>query len=223
MTQLLHWLRYLRQTYRRVQWIFLGSVGLDSFVEERQLSKTINDLTRIGLDAFTTTEAEAFLEKLGRDNGLPLDEPTRKAILDKIGWPLPYHLQLIFHALRDLDQEQVTSQDVYRTWENLLLPQNLSHFDTWRQRLDEQFNLADATAAKTILKHLCLHPKGRTRGQILDALMANLPSTDPRAVEEQLARLLLVLQRDGYLLGSEDKYAFRSPLLREYWYRREVR
>jgi AAA+ ATPase superfamily predicted ATPase len=222
-TQLLHWLRYLRQTYRRVRWIFLGSVGLDNFVEERQLSKTINDLTRIGLDAFTVAEAQAFLEKLGRDNGLFLDEPTRTAVLGKIGWPLPYHLQLIFQALRDLGQEQVGPQDVERAWENLLLPHGLSHFDTWRQRLDEQFNRADATAAKTILKHLCRHPEGRTRGKIFDALMADLPSADPRAVEEQLARLLLVLQRDGYLLSSQDQYTFRSPLLREYWYRWEVR
>jgi len=30
-------------------------------------------------------------------------------------------------------------------------------------------------------------------------------------------------QRDGYLLESAGRYAFRSFLLREYWHRREVR
>ena len=35
---LLHWLRALRQTYRKnVRWIFLGSIGLDSFVDDRKL------------------------------------------------------------------------------------------------------------------------------------------------------------------------------------------
>jgi hypothetical protein len=48
-------------------------------------------------------------------------------------------------------------------------------------------------------------------------------SADPAEVEDQLSRLLLLLQRDGYLLESGRRYAFRSFLLREYWHRREVR
>jgi len=94
---------------------------------------------------------------------------------------------------------------------------------TWGQRLDEQFNLSDATAAKDTLRHLCQHPDGRNRAQILNALVATRQSADPAAVENQLARLLLMLQRDGYLLESSGRYAFRSFLLREYWHRREVR
>jgi hypothetical protein len=221
---LLHWLRAMRQTYRRrVRWIFLGSIGLDGFVDDRQLRKTINDLTSIGLDAFTPDEAQGFLEKLGRDNGLPLAQEARLLILQKIGWPLPYHLQLVFHSLRDLGCPEATTVEVERAVANLLLPENLSHFDTWRQRLDEQFTRPDATAAKRILTHLSLHPEGRTRQQIFDALMAAPPAADPITVEEQLAKLLLVLQRDGYLLENAGNYAFRSFLLREYWHRREIR
>ncbi len=53
--------------------------------------------------------------------------------------------------------------------------------------------------------------------------MSTRQSADPAAVEEQLSRLLLMLQRDGYLLESDSSYAFRSFLLREYWHRREIR
>jgi hypothetical protein len=49
------------------------------------------------------------------------------------------------------------------------------------------------------------------------------PSADVDKVEEQLARLLIVLQRDGYLLADRGRYAFRSFLLREYWRRRHGR
>jgi len=108
-------------------------------------------------------------------------------------------------------------------FEHLLLPNNLSQFDTWRQRLDEQFGQSDATAAKDVLRHLCQHPAGRSRAQVLNALMTTRQSADPAAVEDQIARLLLMLQRDGYLLESAGSYAFRSFLLREYWHRREVR
>ena len=223
-SRLLHWLRALRQTYRRhVRWIFLGSIGLDSFVDDRNLRKTINDLTGMNLEALSVEEADTFLTSLGESNNLPLPVDLRSYIIQRVAWPLPHHLQIVFHALVDSDTKQVDTAAVEAAFAHLLQPTNLSQFDTWRQRLDEQFGLNDATAAKDILRHLCQHPNGRTREQVLNALMTTRQSTDPTAVDEQLCRLLLMLQRDGYLLESDGSYAFRSFLLREYWNRREVR
>jgi len=42
----------------------------------------------------------------------------------------------------------------------------------------------------------------RKRAQVLNALMSTRQTADPAAVEDQLARLLLMLQRDGYLPGE---------------------
>ena len=223
-SRLLHWLRSLRQTYRKqVRWMFLGSIGLDSFVDDRNLRKTINDLTSLTLDALSTAEAHDFLSRLGASNGLPLDEMERALIIDRVGWPLPHHLQIVFHALVDSGAKVADSAAINSAFSLLLLPQNLSQFDTWRQRLDEQFGESDARASKDILRHLCLHSKGRRRALILDALMATRPAADATVVEEQLARMLLMLQRDGYLLEKKGVYTFRSFILREYWNRREVR
>jgi hypothetical protein len=223
-SRLLHWLRALRQTYRQnVRWILLGSIGLDSFVDDRNLRKTINDLTPLSMDALDANEADSFLTRLGESNGLPLSAEQRSLIVARVGWPLPHHLQIVFHALVDSDATKVDTAAVEAAFARLLLPGSLSAFDTWRQRLDEQFNQSDATAARDILRHLCQHTGGRKRDQILNALMSTRRSADPVAVEDQLARLLLMLQRDGYLLESAARYAFRSFLLREYWHRREVR
>ncbi|MEI7819825.1 MAG: hypothetical protein WCK55_02820 [Verrucomicrobiota bacterium] len=223
-SRLLHWLRALRQTYRQhVRWIFLGSIGLDSFVDDRNLRKTINDLTGLNLEALSTEEADTFLCELGKGNGLPLAPEQRSFIIQRVGWPLPHHLQIVFHALVDPGTTKADAAAVDAAFEHLLLPNNLSQFDTWRQRLDEQFGQSDATAAKDVLRHLCQHPAGRSRAQVLNALMTTRQSADPAAVEDQIARLLLMLQRDGYLLESAGSYAFRSFLLREYWHRREVR
>lgn len=221
--RLLHWLRAVRQIHRQqIRWVFLGSIGLEGFVEERLLGKTINDLTPFSLDALSPDEAREFLTRLGNDNGLPLSEATREHILDRVGWPIPHHLQIVFHALRDLGGAPPGDRDLDLAFRNLLGPSNLSQFDTWRQRLDEQFSSEDAAAAKAVLTHLCHHPEGRTRAQCLDALMSRPANQDPQAVEERLARLLQLLQRDGYLIEDRGAYAFRSFLLREYWHRRHV-
>jgi uncharacterized protein len=222
--RLLHWLRSLRQTYRhKVRWIFLGSIGLDNFVDDRQLRKTINDLTSLSMDALDAEEADRFLEELGKSNGLPLSKEQRALIVDRVGWPLPYHLQIVFHALVDSGVKEVDAAAVKAAFDHLLLPANFNQFETWRERLDKQFGASDAAAAKDILRHLCRHANGRTRAQLLNALMSSRKNSSSEVVEEQLARLLLVLERDGYLLERDGRYAFRSFLLREYWHRREVR
>ncbi len=223
-SRLLHWLRALRQTHRQtVRWIFLGSIGLDNFVDDRHLRKAINDLTPLHLEALDADEADRFLSQLGESNGLPLSTEQRALIIERVGWPLPHHLQIVFHALVDSGTTKADASAVGAAFAHLLLPNNIRQFDTWRQRLDEQFSHSDATAAKDILRHLCQHASGRERAQILNALMTTRQAADPAAVEDQLARLVLMLQRDGYLLESAGRYTFRSFLLREYWHRREVR
>jgi hypothetical protein len=223
-SRLLHWLRALRQTHRKnVRWIFLGSIGLDSFVDDRNLRKAINDLTPSNLEALDIAEADRFLTQLGESNGLPLSAEQRALIIDRVGWPLPHHLQIVFHALVDSGTAAVDGAAVDAAFAHLLLPNSISQFDTWRQRLLEQFNQSDASAALDTLRHLCQHAGGRKRAQLLNALMTKRKNADPAAVEDQLARLLLMLRRDGYLLEHAGSYAFRSFLLREYWHRREVR
>lgn len=223
-SQLLHWMRALRQTYRkRIRWVFLGSIGLDTFVDDRQLRKTINDLANLSLEALTVSEADSFLRKLGESNQLPIPEAQRAEIIRRIGWPLPHHLQLIFHALVDLGVPCIDQVAIDSAFRQLLLPSHLSQFDTWHQRLVEQFEISDATAAKGILRHICQFPEGRSRERIKDALMATRPNADPGVVESQIARLLLVLQRDGYLWENDGLYSFRSFLLREFWQCREIR
>ena len=213
----LHWLRELRQTYRKqIRWLFLGSIGLDNFVEDQKLQKAINDLQIVALDAFTPEEADNFLQQLGDSNKLPLEQAERRDIIKYVGWPLAFHLQLVFHQLVELE-----SRSIDLAVDALLRPENFGYYDTWRQRIDDQFSVVDAAACKEILSHLCRNPGGRERGQILDVLMAKNTANQVQ-VDEQLTRLLIVLQRDGYLLQSDRQYAFRSFLLREYWFRRHV-
>jgi uncharacterized protein len=221
-TRLLHLLRALRQSYRkRVRWLFLGSIGLDSFVDDRNLRKTINDLTSVSLDALSVAQANAFLLRLSEGKTLTLTAAQRTQIIERIGWPLPHHLQLVFHTLVDADVQQASDADIARALTEL--PRQHSHFDTWRQRLDDQFGESDARAAHDVLRHLCLHVNGRSRAQLINALMATRHTADITHIQAQLAQLLQVLQRDGYLLENKSRYSFRSFLLREFWYHREMR
>ncbi len=222
--QFLHWLREMRQTFRkRVRWLLLGSVGLDSFVELRNLGATINDLTPQSLGAFSDDVADAFLKKLGADNALVLPEDVRREIVQRLGWPLPYHLQLMFHALLALNERPATVASIDRAVAYLLRPESNSvYFDTWRQRLREQLGPDDLRMVQLALKQLCDKPLGLSRHKLLDCVMVVSPGANSFDVDQRLGDLLKMLERDGYLLRDDDgHYAFRSFLLREYWHRRE--
>lgn len=196
-------------------------IGLNTFTETRGLSATINDLTPISLGAFLEADAHAFLEKLGEDNQYPLPFDVRSRILEIVGLALPYHLQLMFHAMRETDGAP-SIPGVDRAFESLLAPDKSVYFDTWRQRLAEQLEPDGAAMAMSLLTDLCRYNAGRTRPQIRSFLMRRNPTADPEAIAQQLAGLLQILQRDGYLALEGNKYLFRSFLLREYWRRREV-
>lgn len=108
----LYWLRDLRQThYRRVKWLLAGSIGLDTLAARLGLSDTINDLEPFPLDAFSEDSALRFLAELARSYGIALDEELRAAIVRRVGWPVPYYLQLMFEHLREECLEQGREPD----------------------------------------------------------------------------------------------------------------
>ncbi len=230
----LHWLRALRQQFPgRVRWIFLGSIGLDTFVDQRSLTKTLSGLVPVTLGAWESGEANDFLKAIGPAVGLDLSADVRSAILQHAGWAIPFHLQIIIQALVELKSARlphhgqpltvVEVTDVSRAVEQLLQPDGFIRFDTWRQRLKDQLSPPDHTAALQILRRLCSVPAGLPRQLLLHELLNSSPAVDPDVIAERLAQLLALLQRDGYLLEQNGHYAFRSFLLREYWHRREVR
>ncbi len=81
-------------------------------------------------------------------------------------------------------------------------------------------------AAVAVLNALCQRPDGLPRQALRDELATRLP--DPSQAANLLSTVLGLLERDGYLLrvdGERDsatRYAFRSFLLKRYWYTREV-
>ncbi|MCY2966673.1 MAG: hypothetical protein NT069_24100 [Planctomycetota bacterium] len=217
----LHWFRVVQQEFQpRLRWLVYGSVGLDSFAERNGLSAQINQLAPFSLGSFSPAEAHEFLIRLGIDNNLPVDEAVRQEILDRVGWPLPYFLQLVFHALKSLDLHPIGVSHVRQAIEKLCHPNSNSLFSTWHERLQDQFVDEDRTLVLDILKQLCEVPRGLRRQEIHKRLMARRAGADPDKLDENARRLLDVLVRDGYLSESDGQYAFLSFLLRSYWQRR---
>jgi hypothetical protein len=216
-TDFLHWLRSIRQTPgNEVRWVFCGSIGLDSFAERLKLTKTINDLYSFPIGAFNEETATRFLIRIGHDNEFNLPIPIRTELLNQIGWPLPYYLQLVFrklHAVCALQRKLAPdSNDLNSAFEQSAVHSNLG---TWMERLDEQLDANDAYLTKSLLDTLSKKSDGFKRSNLEQHLLKL--NVTPDSVKDKASEILKMLERDGYLLSQNGKYAFRSPLLRMFW------
>ena len=228
----LNWFRALRLRYRKnVRWLLLGSVGLDTFLEVRNLTATINDLKPSSLGAYSEPTAISCLQELGQGKGVKMSQALCKVILKEIGWPLPFFLQLVFHELHSLlgqPPRQPQTKDAKRACDQLVAPEFYKHFEPWRGRLAEGMNAEHLQSATAVLNAICLHVEGLPRVRLLEAVMRRFPQRDSDEVSRILATTLGQLERDGYLLrrdgaaGGAASFAFRSFLLRRYWHAREV-
>lgn len=217
----LDWLRAARIDRRlgeRTRWIVCGSIGLDTVTARERLGDTINDLAHIPLGAFAERDAITFLEELGLSYDLPLSRDLCAMICAHVGWPIPFHLNLMFAALRDqCDEAGVTpnAAAVEAAYARLLGPSHRSYFDTWIQRLKTELGAVDGPLAKAMLGVIARDPVGVGRDTLDLAFARQQPDDEARA--ERLGYLLDVLENDGYVVTTAGRVRFRSNLLRDYW------
>ena len=77
-------------------------------------------------------------------------------------------------------------------------------------------SLAEKRLAYIILNELSRSKNGKRKNQLYDLVNSEL--NDVEKTDEIFKPLLKLLETDGYVMNDNDKYIFRSPLLRDYWY-----
>jgi hypothetical protein len=120
-------------------------------------------------------------------------------------------------ALLDLRDEGVPSDRaaVDRAFLRLTEFDKRSYFDHWRQRLYEQLDVREAAFAHALLDAMSADERGTTA----DTLRHAFAAAGGPAEDRDLRFLLGLLHTDGYAVEHEGRWMFRSPLLREYWFR----
>jgi len=206
----LHQFRALRQqTENQCRWIVASSIGIRNFASQHQLTDTLNDFAEIPLGAFSPEEATGLTMALAEVEHITLPPAMVNYMLEKIGWNIPYFIQLIISRL---PAHEVTREDIDTAYRELLMT---SSFDTWSERLSKEYG-QDEPAARVILDYLCLNAAGEERDDIYNRLVAK----GKEITNERFSSLLMTLENDGYIGKTDSRRFFRSPLLRDYWKRK---
>ena len=222
--RILNWLRSVRQACGSdLPWILCGSIGLDTFVQTHGLEGSINDLTEMSVGAFDRTDATALLQQLASfaPELKVLPDDVIEAILNRVGWLLPYYLQLMFHCLLTLpDRERSKSfpaaVDIETAYAHATKTNNLGH---WSSRLRYLLQPEEQRQARRLLTAIAHADDGLTQEQLHGSMVAYSPNTVPDDLQVLLRKLLKLLADDGYLVEEHGIVRFRSFLLRDFWKR----
>jgi DNA polymerase III delta prime subunit len=215
----LHWFRGLRQlpaAAGKLHFVLAGSIGLDNITRHFQLTAAINDLLDWRLGPYDEATADRFLAALAAATGVPLAAELRRKILDESEWFIPYHLQAIFSELRKrLGGRAPEPRDLDAVLEDLLTRK--VYFSSWDERLTATFGAAHEPLARVVLGRCAARPGGVKLETLESALAQHLAEPAERLAARRF--ILDVLQHDGYLVCHDDRWRFRSGLLRRYWQR----
>jgi hypothetical protein len=218
----LQWFRNLRQHpsgASKLRFVLAGSIGLDNVTRRHHLTDTINDLRLWPLGPFEPSAAHEFLGKLAASYELELGPELGAAICNAAEWLIPYHLQVIFGALREHARtSQPTIAMLGAVLEGLI--DRRTYFSYWDERLHDSLGAPSDSIARALLA-LCAQDSG---GATPTAMSLTIASLVPDSAERSkaLTWIVDVLSNDGYLVEQDGRWRFRSGLLRRYWMRHVV-
>ena len=212
LSHLRHW-RQAPELRGKVHTLVGGSIGLEGVLRRARLTGSINDLTPFRVESWDKATAVKFLSSLGRDYNFNLGEEFIEQMLDLLGDPVPYHVQLFFSTLRDTCHgytRNVSANVIAECFADRLAgPGGTAHLDHYATRLDFALDEDEHQIALEVLGRAC-----RRDGDIRVAELEDLRKRN----EPALRSVLRDLETDGYLRRDPaDTLRFRSNLLRQWW------
>ena len=221
---LLRWFRSLRlapELQDKIRFVIAGSIGIDQVLSQMDEIASINDFEKLKLEPFSPKIAKDFLDELCNTYSLSLEEDVKTKILESIGTPIPFFIQVLFseiHKTYFQDEEEITEETVEKIYHNKVLGVDCkSNFLHYYDRLRLYYEPNEEKAARRILREIAVagNLKKTTCYQIFQQVLGK------KADLEKFGSLMTELENDFYVTFNyeTDSYEFGSKLLRDWWLR----
>lgn len=222
----LYWFRKLRTDPQvglaNCRFLIGGSIGIEHYLSRLRAADSFNDFERVPLGELAPERARQFLRELLKARGLRLSAAAQRRILELVGAPIPYFIQLFVsgvamaHATGRCPIGPKRLDAIYH--DDLLGAACKTYFQHYYDRLS-RYDRPQEHAAKALLKALALaHPHPVRRGDLRTLFVQTLVES---ATDDDFARLIGDLENDFYIRYSReaDGYAFASKILCDWWRR----
>ncbi len=205
--------RELRQQANdAILFLLTGSIGLPALVGKLDMTQTINDLNVFEIPPLNYEDAKDLLGKLLINKNVPYQDSNLNAVLIKLEWFSPYHIQLLaqeFIDQYDINQTAINENSIELAFQNITNRNHNINFEHYFSRLKRSFEESELHFAQVLLKILCQQSK--LSSDEIDILANSYPLIN-------FGFVLRALESDGYIFKNEDGWRFTSPILKRWWH-----
>lgn len=201
---------------QKIQFIFTGSIGLDSLVNKLNLSDLINFLINVTVDPLTEEKAIEFIDFVSNKSGeeITFSDDVKTYILNKVSWYMPYYIEILLLSIEDYCCEneiiEPSTSDIDKAYEQLFSQNYLTSFNHWAERL-ERLEKTEITFAHEVLNYIAANET------ISPQVIHNIKEK-PQVTTVNSKYVIECLIHDGYIFETKDKeFQFTSPMLKEWW------
>jgi hypothetical protein len=212
--------RSLRQDVdfsNKVQFIYTGSIGLNSTVAKFEASSTINDIQSIHVDPLDEDDAKKLIRQVFSYYHYKIGDEIIMYLLNKIGWYIPYHLQLAISEIMDctLPENKIDEIIIDKSFSKIIEFKNYNNFNHYYERLQKVFKGTELKFVRELLHYL-------SKSESISKNIINDFAVKYK-VENTFKNIIEVLIYDGYINNNVNpsEYKFNSPLLKLFWQRYE--
>lgn len=213
----LQWLRVIRQS-NKIRFILCGSVGIDNLLAEHNLTNTINDLERIDVPPFTDDVAKGMIKKLLDRYDIKYENKHIDNILEEIGIPVPYFIQLFVKAIlinTKYGKFPLTDEIIKFSYKKGVLGvQGQKDLKWYLDRLKIEFKGIEYRTVLKILDHLAKF--GPTDVKILETIFTTSYKKNDKPLFLNLIRKLI----SGFYINKDEEkktYSFHTKVLKDLW------
>jgi len=220
---LLRWLRALRESpeLHTVRFLIAGSIGIGTVLNQLGEISAINDFEQLRLGPFTPEVADSFLVELAKTDHLDLSDECRKTVVDLVGVPVPFFLQILYSEIAkatQLDGMPLLPQAIEKLYRDKVLGVDCkTYFDHYYGRLRDYYQPAEEKALKRLLREMA-----RVPGLSQDNCFAIYrDAIGEEADQEVFVGTLSNLENDFYIRFDHEsnQYQFACKILRDWWLR----
>ena len=208
-------MRHHKYIQDKVNSIYTGSVSLFPIVEKVTELTSINDLRTVEVNPLTAKDAADFLRQLMENEEFSFDNDLIDYVIKKVGWLIPFHLQLIQQEIVDVYEstnQAIDQTAIDRAYEQIIHTRNKPQFEPYFSRLKKIFKANDYEFALAVLMYLA---ENETVNEMVFA------DQGIKYDIYDIKNIVSILEGDGYVFKTDGTYRYTSPILQA-WCKKHI-